>query len=325
MFLNFNFASKILGWLAFLIFAFSAVMLLVFAHPADAQPEATIFDAYSGAEFALDSADLDVGYVPTPIDIVNRILKLGSVGPNDFLIDLGSGDGRIIITAAQKFGAHGLGVDLNAKLVELSKKYAIKEGVAKQTRFIVQDIFKTDISKADVLTMYLLPEVNLKLRPKLLKELKPGTRIVSYNYHLGEWRPDQTIFIEKITLDDDAILYLWTVPVKIAGNWQWHIELQGEMQDFYLRLDQKYQDINGMVWNRGQKWIIFNSAVLGYRISFSLVSEFQGRMIRQDYTGTVKGDVIAGTVKLSGAITERHMPWQAFRCKDRVKLQKPKN
>lgn len=310
---NSNFVFNKPLWHLFLRPAVLAFMLLTFTTAANSQYETPKFNDYSGAEFAQESADLDVGYVPTPMMVVNAILKLGSVGPNDFLIDLGSGDGRIVITAAQKYGTRGLGVDLNVKLVALSKNYAKEEGVAKQTKFIIKDIFETDISKADVVTMYLLPEVNLRLRPKLVRELKPGTRIVSYNYHLGEWRPDKTIFIEKLTMDDDAIIYFWIVPAKISGTWHWRLELRGKDEDFNCRLNQNFQDVSGAAWNNGRKWTLFNPLLVGDRISFSLVSEAQGRIIRQDYNGTIKENAIVGTVELSGAIVEKQMPWKALR------------
>ena len=313
MLLNSDFVLKRPLCALFLMAIVLAILLSVGVTAASAQYEALKFGDFSGAEFAKESADLDVGYVPTPIAIVHKILKLGSVKPNEFLIDLGSGDGRIVIFAAKKYGARGLGIDLNAKLVELSKKYALEEGVAQQTNFIVQDIFTTDIRKADVVTMYLLPEVNLKLRPKLIKELRPGSRIVSYNYHLGDWRPDKTILIDKFTADDDAIIYFWIVPAKVTGKWHWQLELRGEDQNFNLQLNQNFQDISGAVKNRGRKLPIFNPALGGNRISFSLVSEARGRMIRQDYKGIIKAKIIVGAVELTGAIVKEQMPWKAFR------------
>jgi len=300
-----------------------AAALAVLWTPAGAQDDFLVFDDFSGAEFATESSDLDVGYVPTPLHVVKEILSLGNVGPDDFLIDLGSGDGRIVIVAAKKYGTRGLGVDLNTKLVELSRKYARDNGVSDRTTFIVQNIFSTDISRASVVTMYLLPDVNLKLRPKLIKELKPGTRLVSYNYHLGDWRPDETIFIEKLTADDDAIIYLWIIPAKIAGNWHWRMDLGIETHDFNLQIRQHFQDISGSTQLRGRQWPLLNPSLKGNRIGFTLVSESGGRMIRQDYAGTVKGDMITGTVRLSGATNASQMPWTALRRTQRVMLQKP--
>ena len=309
--------QKSIGLILIKLFVFVTTLSVLFT-AADAQKEFPVFNDFSGAEFATESADLDVGYVPTPLDIVNRILTLGSVGPDDFLIDLGSGDGRMVIVAAKNYGSRGLGVDLNPKLVELSRKYARDKGVSDRTNFIVQNIFLTNISQANVVTMYLLPEVNLKLRPKLIKELQPGTRVVSYNYHLGDWRPDETIFIEKITPDDDAIIYLWIVPAKVAGTWHWRIDLRSETHDFNLPLKQHFQNISGTARDKDLKWPLLKPTLKGNRISFSLVSEAEGRMIRQDYSGTVNGLTITGTVRLSGAMNETQMPWKASRRMNQV-------
>ena len=291
---------------------------LLFVLVASARAAENKFSIHSGAELADASANLDVGYVPTPMEIVNEMFSLSAVGPKDFLIDMGSGDGRIVITAAIRFGTRGLGVDLNPKLVELSKKYALAEGVTDRTEFLVQDIFLTDIQAADVVTMYLLPDVNLKLRPKLLRELKPGARVVSHDYHLGDWRPDKTVLMEKIKAEgDDSILYFWVVPAKVAGTWHWRVDLRGDGQDFILELQQHYQDISGTVWNQGQRWPIFNASLTGDHIRFSLASEADGRIIRQDYEGRVNGKVIEGMVRISGATEEKQIGWKAFgRLKD---------
>ena len=302
------------SWRCALTTAVIWTAVLSLALPASAGGADNTFSIYSGAELADGSADLDVGYVPTPMEIVDEMFSMSAVGPGDFLIDMGSGDGRIVITAAKRFGTRGLGVDLNAKLVALSKKYALAEGVAGRTEFLVQDIFLTNIRAADVVTMYLLPEVNLKLRPKLLRELRPGARVVSHNYHLGDWRPDRTVLMPKITAEgDDAILYLWVVPADVAGTWHWRVDLRGNGQEFITELQQYYQDISGTVRNQGQQGPIFNASLTGDHIRFSLAGEAEGRIIRQDYEGRVAGDSIEGMVKISGATEEKQMKWQAFR------------
>lgn len=156
-----------------------------------------------------------VPYVPTPNEVVEEMLQLANVGKDDVVYDLGSGDGRIVITAAQKFGARGVGVELDADLVQESIDNASKAGVSDRTRFIRQDLFKADLSDATVVTLYLLPSINNQLRPKLLKELKPGTRIVSHNYTLGgNWQPERTIQVESPSRAHN--LYLWTVPERTA-------------------------------------------------------------------------------------------------------------
>ena len=153
---------------------------------------------------------LDVPYVPTPDSVVARMLEVAKVGPNDLLYDLGSGDGRIVITAARKYGARGVGYDLNPKRIEESNENARKAGVADRVRFAKQDLFEADLSGATVVTLYLLPSVNLKLRPKLLKDLAPGTRVVSHNYGMGDWEP---VSVDEIDVDGAKhFVYYWVVP-----------------------------------------------------------------------------------------------------------------
>lgn len=149
----------------------------------------------------------DVPYVPTPQEVVVEMLKLGNAGPNDVLYDLGSGDGRIVITAVEKYGVkEGLGIDINPERIAEAEENAKKAGVTGKVKFRNQDLFETDLSKASVVTLYLLPSINLKLRPKLMKELKPGTRIVSHSFDMGDWKPEK-----EMTVDGRKI-YLWTIP-----------------------------------------------------------------------------------------------------------------
>ena len=292
----------------------AAIIIIVFTCPAFARKDKTNFSPSSGKKYEQESEDLDVPYVPTPMKVVRTLLNLASVGPKDFLIDLGSGDGRIVITAAKEYGVQGFGVDLNEKLVELSKNYAVEEGVAKQTEFFVQDIFNTDIRNASIVTMYLLNEVNLELRPKLLNELKAGTRIISHDFHMGAWRPDKMtrLDLEKY-YQKDTLLYLWVVPAKVAGRWQWTLPLGGKDQHFDLSLNQNFQDISGTVHDKEDRLSIFNPLLEGDRIRFSLVSEADERMIRQDYSGRVKGNIIKGTVQLGGTVRNKTLEWQAVR------------
>ena len=140
--------------------------------------------------------DPEVPYVPTHERVVAEMLKVAKVGKNDVLYDLGSGDGRIPITAAKQFGTRGVGVDIDPARVIEARANAVKAGVADKVKFMQQDLFETDIKEATVVTLYLLPDVNLRLRPKLLAELKPGTRVVSHNYDMGDWKPLQTITVK---------------------------------------------------------------------------------------------------------------------------------
>jgi len=299
-----------------LFFRFLLILLMIttVTCPAGAQNAKVNFSDSSGEEYSATSKNLDVPYIPTTMKVVQTLLDLGSVGPGDFLIDLGSGDGRIAITAAKEYGARGFGVDLNKGLVALSKKYAVAEGVEKNADFFVSYIFKTDIRAASVVTMYLVNEVNIQMRPKLLAELKPGSRIISHDFHLGEWRPDKMVHLDiGKSYQDDTILYLWVVPARVAGWWQWRLSLSGEDHTFDLDLNQNYQNINGLVKNRDYNLQIFDADLKGNRIQFSLYAEADERMIRQDYKGRVQGNTIVGTVQLKGAVEDAQLKWQATR------------
>ncbi len=150
----------------------------------------------------------DVVYVPTDQKVVDAMLKLAKVTKGDTVYDLGCGDGRIVIAAAKEFGASGIGIEINRELVKLAGENARQAGVAGKVKFVEADLFKTDFNRATVVMLYLSPGVNLKLRPQLLKQLKPGTRIVSHDFDMGDWKPEQTIKLEAATL------YFWTVPAK---------------------------------------------------------------------------------------------------------------
>jgi len=161
---------------------------------------------------AIAQPQLDVPYVPTPTAVVNAMLSLGNVRKNDVLYDLGSGDGRIVITAAQKFGTRGVGIDIDPQRVKEANQNAQKAGVTDRVQFRQQDLFTTDLSNATVVTLYLLPEINLKLRPRLLSQLKPGTRIVSHAFDMGDWKPQKVVEVAGETI------YYWTVPQKVSNK-----------------------------------------------------------------------------------------------------------
>jgi ribosomal protein L11 methylase PrmA len=154
----------------------------------------------------------EVPYVPTPDKVVEEMLRLASVGKDDVVYDLGCGDGRIVITAVQKHGARGVGVDIDPERIKESIDNARKAGVSDRVKFIQQDLFETDLSQATVVTLYLLPDVNLRLRPKLLSELKPGTRIVSHAFDMGDWKPEKVVKVPGA--DRERTIYYWVVPYK---------------------------------------------------------------------------------------------------------------
>jgi SAM-dependent methyltransferase len=193
----------------------------------------------------------EVPFITTPDNVTLEMLQAARVGATDHVIDLGSGDGRIVIVAAKRFGATGLGVEIVPDLVEKSLRTAREVGVADKVTFKVQDLFQTDLSRATVITMYLLPEFNLKLRPALLA-LKPGTRIVSHDWDMGDWKPDQTTVVpvpdKKVGLEKSSKVHLWTVPARIDGLWCG----SGPLGDFSLKVTQRYQEVEATL-TRGDR------------------------------------------------------------------------
>src|SRR5262245_1693593 len=171
-------------------------------------PSAAPVSAQQRGATAAGLRDPDVIFVPTPQEVVDAMLKVAKVTKNDVIYDLGSGDGRIPVTAAKVYGARGIGIDIDPQRIKEANANAEAAGVTDKVKFLNQDLFTTDISEATVVTLYLLPSLNLKLMPKLMKELKPGTRIVSHAFDMGDWKPEQTLNVEGRTI------YYWTIPRK---------------------------------------------------------------------------------------------------------------
>lgn len=220
-------------------------------------------------------AGKDVIWVPTPKSLVEKMLKMAAVKPTDIVFDLGSGDGITVITAAKQFGVHATGIEYNPDMVELARRNAQREGVSDKAEFIRGDIFATDFSKATVLTMYLLPYLNLKLRPTILN-MKPGTRVVSHAFTMDDWAPDQTDSTEGRTA------YLWIVPAKVEGKWN--------IGNGSVEFKQKFQDIHGTYTNAdGMTWRLTNTSLRGDQISFSAGTA--------TYTGRVSGPVMQGSMR----------------------------
>jgi precorrin-6B methylase 2 len=233
----------------------------------------------------------DVVWVPTSQSLVDKMLDLARVTPRDYLIDLGSGDGRTVITAAKR-GIRALGIEYNPDMVALSQHNATKEGVGEKAQFTKADLFETDFSKATVITMFLLPDINLKLRPKIL-DLKPGTRIVSNSFTMGEWDHDRSAKAsEKEGCQSYCTAYLWIVPAKVAGTWN--------LPNGDLTLKQEFQKISGTLRTGGLETPI-KGQLSGDQISFKAGDA--------QYTGRVNGGSIKGSVKAGSGITE----WNATR------------
>jgi hypothetical protein len=227
----------------------------------------------------------DVIWVPTPQSLVDRMLTMAQVKATDYVVDLGSGDGRTVITAAKKYGATALGIEYNPDMVELAKKAAEKEGVSGKAQFMKADIFQTDFSKANVLTLYLLPSLNVKLRPTILN-MRPGTRVVSHAFTMDDWQPDQTDSSEGRTA------YMWIVPAKVGGTWK--ID-GGGARNAEATFTQQYQNVGGSAKVDGKVANFSNAKLRGDTITFSIDGK--------EYSGKVAGDKIEGTVAGGGKFT----------------------
>ena len=248
----------------------------------------------------------DVPYVPTPPVVVEEMLRLAAVGPDDFVIDLGSGDGRILIAAAKKFGARGVGVDLDPDRISESVANAGAAGVADRVAFLRQDLFKFDIGQATVVTMYLLPSVNLRLRPRLLRELKPGTRLVSHDFDMGDWQPDQKSTVRKN-------VFLWIVPARVDGRWRTTLALPAGERSYEIEIKQKFQEIDGVARYGKKIADLWNAKLQGDRVSFVMVDD-SGPLESNLYCeGRVSGDVIEGVVRRGIGSEQTQINWRATR------------
>jgi SAM-dependent methyltransferase len=232
----------------------------------------------------------DVIWVPTPEFLVERMLQMAQVGPDDLVVDLGSGDGRTVIAAAKKFHANSVGIEFNPDMVALSKRNAEKAGVAADAKFIEADIFASDFHKATVVTMYLLPDLNLRLRPKLL-EMRPGTRLVSHQFSMGEWQPDE------ISTFDNRAAYFWIVPAKVEGDWELSYGAKNSKVARTLNLKQTFQMVEGAIVAGQARLGLRDVRLRGDRFEFSFVDD---RGVLREFSGRVLGNTMSGTMKAGG-------------------------
>lgn len=258
------------------------------------------------------SAEGETGgpYVPTPQIVVDEMLKVARVGREDFVIDLGSGDGRIVLTAARTYGARGLGVDINGELVDMSNADAQKLGVNGRVTFRQQDVLQTDLGEATVVTLYLLPNMMHDLRSKILRELRPGARVVSHDFEFGEWMPDRTVTMdlkEKYDIQGNwqSMIFLWIVPANVHGRWRVTLA-GGPGEQFVLRLKQRFQYLEGEILSGRKKVPLSGGKVDANRVRFA-VRLAKGSV--REYRGTVEGDRIRGEV----LIGEKTVRWTAVR------------
>ena len=269
----------------------------------------TTLDAAQGREEGKPGITEETPFVRSPTVVVDTMLKMAGVRATDFLIDLGSGEGRIVISAARDYGARGFGVDYDPRLVAIATENARREGVSDRIKFIQQDLFKTDLGSATVISMYLIEEYNMLLRPRLFA-LKPGTRIVSHDGHLGDWEADAKV---KIPVPDKPVgqekaswIYFWVVPAKVGGIWRSRIPSEKGWIDAELRFYQQFQKISGEAMIDSQRLPIERASLSGEFVSFRIQHGKQTVL----FNGQVQSGRIVGQVMLSGGRTLR---WRALR------------
>lgn len=240
-------------------------------------------------------------YVPTVQDDVDLMLEIGDVGPGDYVIDLGAGDGRIVITAARR-GAQGHGVEIDPELVKEASRRAEAAGVDQLAAFVEGDIFEADVSQASVVTLYLYPEINLALRPRLLNELRPGTRVLSNSFDMGEWEPD----VHDLTARSSGGILMWIVPAEVAGDWR--VEL-GDEQRFDLNATQRFQKVSLRLAGTDGPLAIRSVRLRGDRLEFAATASG----VSYSFSGRIDGDEIDGVAQVRDGRDVRVHRWHARR------------
>jgi hypothetical protein len=234
------------------------------------------------------------------------MLRIADVTSADVLYDLGSGDGRIVIAAARQFGARGTGVDIDPQRISEAQANALQAEVTDRVRFLQQDLFETDLRDATVVTLYLLPKINLKLRPILLRDLRPGTRVVSHTFDMDDWRPD------RVSQVSGRNVYFWVVPAQVAGSWRWTLPGATGEQPYTLRLNQQFQKVNGTLRTKGMEVSLANMELVGDHLRFTAIPKIRIRAAPMQFEGRVHGDIITGHVARGAAARGREL-WLARR------------
>jgi SAM-dependent methyltransferase len=252
----------------------------------------------------------DVIFVPTPMEVVSQMLALARVSKDDVVYDLGCGDGRLVITAAKRFGARGVGIDIDPVRVADSRRNADTAGVTERVRFYERDLFESDLREASVVTLYLTPDLNVKLRPKLFAELRPGTRIVSYSFNMGDWEPDSTASVYLGTL------HYWVLPATVAGTWTVSAASggsarRGAERRYAVRFTQRYQRLTGTATAEGRAVPLAGARLIGEWVTFTLTDTVGGRSVAMRFAGRVSGGTMSGMTTVGGT-GERHA-WRAVR------------
>lgn len=273
----------------------------------------------------------DVPFVPTPDEVVSEMLKMAQVSKDDVVYDLGCGDGRIVITAASKLGCRGVGIDIDPERIRESRQNAIEAGVSDRVQFIQMDLFEADISEATVVTLYLLSEVNLRLRPKLLRELNPGTRIVSHEFSMGKWEPDASSSVKTGDYRDEQVLdywdehtveywglhnvYFWVIPGNVTGTWKLTIPDIPGKNEFTLKFDQEFQRVRGEAFDGASSIPVFitDEKIKGNMFQFTMEGKLERRTENLHFEGSVRDHIMQGTLKIEGSPGKAKIKWKAER------------
>ena len=264
------------------------------------------------AAYGQDQAPkLDVPFEPTHPKVVEAMILLAQIQSNDIVYDLGCGDGRILISAAKNFGIHGVGIDIDPQRISEAIENAAMEGVSEKLKFTISDIMEYDFHDATVVTLYLLETVNARLRPHLINQLKPGTRIVSHAFSMGYWEPDSILVHPKAR---NRNLYLWYIPADVGGDWTWVSNVASKSLEWKIRFKQEFQGIlcesipgaTNPVCREGV-------TIRGENITFQTVSQIDNKEVTIFYNGVVKGDTITGTQRWKTSGEETVFPWTAIK------------
>ncbi len=273
--------------------AAAALAALALALPAAAQKDKD-YEPHVG------QAGKDVIWVPTPDEVVERMLRMAQVTANDYVVDLGAGDGKIAIAAAKKFGARALGIEYNEEMARHAQKNVERAGIAGRARIVQGDIFVSDFSQATVVTMYLLPALNLKLRPQILA-MRPGTRVVSHSFSMDDWEADETSSL------DGRRAYFWVVPAAVAGAWWLELAGGGAAEKLEMTLEQRFQKIEGTVALGSVLGGLREARLRGFLIAFAYVDD---KGVRRDFSGRVSGARMEGSFRADNGAEGR---WTAAR------------